>query len=163
MEFNPDRIDDWSVRGKVSPITEFRGLICLTISQLFLDYVDVVETVPNLVMAISHQDGLQPTPEQSAKIDRIFSTVSALLRLLPGIMCPPQETRHDLVTGSLPQDKRRKAALDEMKSELVQRAETLQSILTRKQKLDLRGVEPGARLIAVQNAAYNQFYASIGD
>jgi hypothetical protein len=78
-------------------------------------------------------------------------------------MCPPQEVRYDVAAGSLPQDKRRKAALDEMKSELVQKADTLQSILARKQKLDLRGVEPGARLIAVQNAAYNQFYASIGD
>ena len=125
--------------------------------------MDVIETVPALVTNIARQDGLQPTPEQSARIDRIFSTVSTLLRLLPAILCPPQETRNDSVTGSLPQDKRRKAALDEMKSTLVQLAENLQSILVRKQKLDLRGVEPGARLIAVQNAAYNQFYASIGD
>jgi len=123
----------------------------------------VIEAVPDLVLAISQQDSLQPTPQQAAKIDRIFSTISALLRLLPAIMCPPQETGYDLVAGSLPQDKRRKAALDEMKSWLVHRAESLQSILSRKQKLDLRGVEPGTRLIAVQNAAYNQFYASIGD
>jgi hypothetical protein len=30
MEFNPDRIDDWSVRGKVSSVTELEGLMSLT-------------------------------------------------------------------------------------------------------------------------------------
>jgi hypothetical protein len=131
-------------------------------------------SVPDLVTAIAQQPHYLPSPDQSARAERYLSTISNLLRLLPPVLGTTQD-----VTGSgsftagtddagtqiyvSQVNKRHKAALDEMMSGLVSRAETLQTILQGKPrtKLDLRAVEAGARLKAVRNAAYERFCSSV--
>lgn len=110
--------------------------------------------------AIARQPGALPTKEQTSRADRVFSTIPSLLRLLPPILGVDQGTTRG--AHSL-QSKRHKAALDEVITSLVYAASPLQTLLMRKPnvKLDLRGVEPGARLQVVQSAAYDRFCSSL--
>ncbi|PVF98109.1 hypothetical protein CPB86DRAFT_785111 [Serendipita vermifera] len=155
--FNPEKIDDWAVRGK-----------------LFLDYTEVIMSVPDLVTSIAQQPNYLPSSDQYAKAERYLSTISNLLRLLPPVLGATQDVAASGSFSAGTDDagtqiyasqikKRHRAALDEMMSGLVNRAETLQLILQGKPrtKLDLRSVEAGARLKAVRNAAYERFCSSV--
>jgi hypothetical protein len=68
-----------------------------------------------------------------------------------------------MVAANAGQSKRHKAALDEVITGLVYAAQPLQTLLMRKPnvRMDLRGVEPGARLQVVQSAAYDRFCNSL--
>lgn len=141
--FTPERIDDWAVRGK-----------------LFLDYIDMKHSIPTLVTAIASQPHATPTPEQLVKADRIFAAVPNLLRLLPSVLGVVSSSGS---SGQSGHSKRQRAALDEMQSGLVTLVMGLQNVLVGRArvKLDLRGVEAGARLKAVQSAAYERFCQSV--
>ena len=114
-------------------------------------------SIPTLVTAIASQPHATPTPEQLVKADRAFAAVPNLLRLLPSVL---GVTSTAVSTG---QSKRQRAALDEMQSGLVSLVMGLQNVLVGRArvKLDLRGVEAGARLKAVQSAAYERFCQSV--
>lgn len=122
-----------------------------------------MQSIPKLIDSISAQPNATPTAEQSAKADRIFATIPNLLRLLPPILGSNQDPTHDMAAAHVLQSKRHKAALDEVVTGLVYASAPLETMLQRKPnvRLDLRGVEPGARLQVVQSAAYDRFCNSL--
>lgn len=130
-----------------------------------------MEKIPVLVRGIISQPHSQPNEAQKEEAKHIQETIPRLLQLLPPIFGSRDlsNTRASYLGnlaadgGYIYQDKRHKAALDEMLSGLVLRANSLETVLldSPKMKLDLRGVEAGARLRAVQAAAYDRFCKSV--
>jgi hypothetical protein len=126
-----------------------------------------MEKIPILVRGIVSQPHSQPNEAQKDQAKHIRDTIPRLLQLLPPIFgsrdVGNNRTSYGNDSSYVYHDKRHKAALDEMLSGLVLRANSLETVLLDgpKMKLDLRGVEAGARLRAVQAAAYDRFCKSV--
>lgn len=105
--------------------------------------------VPKLVLAVSEQPEGIPNKSQQDLCNRLMSLIPQLLQLLPPVLGNSSEKRH-------------RAALDEMLSGLVLRANTLDTLRDGpRTKLDMSRVEGSARLRALQSSAYDRFCKSI--
>ena len=110
-----------------------------------------MQRIPDLITEIASQGNTVPDVEQREECEKLATVV------LPRLMSTlPRLLRHN---GNV----RHRAALDDMLSSLVHRANALDTlgITGRRVALDISRVESGARLRSVHAAAFDRFCKTI--
>lgn len=108
-----------------------------------------MQRIPDLITAIVNQ-GEVPDPQQREECEKLATVVlPRLMNTLPRLLRHVSNVRH-------------RAALDDMLSSLVFRANALDTLGTaRRVALDMSRVESGARLRAVHAGAFDRFCKTI--
>lgn len=113
--FDPQAVDEWSFRGKVCPYRSPDSRVLTHgghLSQLYLDYADVTERIPEL-MAAAQEDAILDATD-AAELERLKSLAPQLIRLLPDVLRDRSDARHN-------------AALSEMLSGLLLRFDSVKT------------------------------------
>jgi nuclear pore complex protein Nup98-Nup96 len=144
-------VQQWEEGGKVATCLLLLFPNSDRLLQLFTQYAYAMQRIPDLITEIVNEGNGVPDAEQREECEKLMTVVlPRLMNTLPRLLRHSVNIRH-------------RAALDDMLSSLVLRANALDTLGTagRRVALDMSRVESGARLRAVHAAAFDRFCKTV--